>query len=96
MIQCKDCELCEIGEDGRRTFKCNPFSNVKEPECLQKWQILKLDMLLAGYRSMLGFQQKMAPMQDRIMKYVQRELDDIDESESWKFDDEDESDYDLF
>ena len=25
MIQCKDCELCEMGPDGAIHFKCNPF-----------------------------------------------------------------------
>jgi len=91
MIQCKDCQLCEIGPDGRKTFKCDPFENIKEPECLAKWQLLRLDMLVASYRSMLGMQQKLAPMQDKILKYVKRELDDLDESDSWKVE-EDEPD----
>jgi hypothetical protein len=30
MIQCEQCELCEKGPDGRKLFKCDPFSNVKE------------------------------------------------------------------
>jgi hypothetical protein len=89
MIQCKDCEFYEEGEDGRRAFKCDPFKNVKEPECLAKWQLLRLDMLLAGFRGMTSFQARMAPMQDKIFKYVKRELEDIDESENWKVDDDD-------
>jgi len=47
MIQCKDCEFCEIGPDGRRSFKCDPFLNIKEPECIAKWQLIRLDMLVA-------------------------------------------------
>lgn len=84
MIQCTECEFCEISEDGRKAFKCDPFSNIKEPECLQKMQIMRLDMLATTYRSMLYWQEKMGPMQNKLFKYVQREIDDIDESDSWK------------
>jgi len=48
-----------------------------------------MEMLVAAFRGMVGFQEKMAPMQDKIMKYVKRELEDLDESENWKADDED-------
>ena len=88
MIQCKDCELLESGADGKRTFKCDPFSNIKEPECIAKWQLIRLDMLVASYQSMLGFYGKLAPLQNKIMKYMQRELEDLDESEHWKLEDE--------
>ena len=91
MIQCKDCEFCEIAENNHRTFKCDPFSNVKEPECLAKWQLIRLDMLVASYQSMLRMQQKMAPLQDKIVKYMSKELEDLDESDKWKID-EDEPD----
>lgn len=89
MIDCNDCEFCEIDGNGRKSFKCDPFSNVKEPECLQKHQIFRLDMLIRSYHSMLRFQEKMAPMQDKIIDYVKREIDDIEDSESWKSSDED-------
>ncbi len=86
MIQCKDCEFCQIGPAGQRTFKCDPFVNIKEPECIMKLQLIRLDMLLAGYQSMLKMQQKLAPLQDKIIRYVQHEIDDIDEAERWKID----------
>ena len=92
MIQCKDCEFYEVAPDGRRTFKCDPFTNVKEPECLAKWQLLRLDMLVAGYRGLLGWYEKMGPLQDKIFKYVQRELDDVSEADRWKVPDEDDDD----
>ena len=95
MIQCKDCEFCEMASDGRRSFKCDPFVNIKEPECLAKWQLLRLDMLVASYQSMIKFQNKMAPLQDKIFKYMEREIEDIDEAERWKIDDEDEIDNDT-
>jgi len=89
MIECKDCEFCETGPDGRRVFKCDPFSNIVEPECLAKWQLIRLDMLVSSYQSMLAFQTKFAPLQDKILKYMQREIEDLDESDKWKYDDED-------
>ena len=89
MIQCKDCEFCEIGPNSRRVFKCDPFTNIKEPECIAKWQLIRLDMLLASYQGMLKFQQKLAPLQDKLLRYMKREIEEIDETERWKLDDED-------
>ena len=88
MIQCTQCELCEVGPDGRRAFKCDPFSNIKEPECLAKWQLIRLDMLLVSYQSMLRWQKEMEPIQRKMMKYVEREINDIDESDKWKIDED--------
>ena len=96
MIQCKDCEFCEISDDGRRAFKCDPFVNIKEPECLTKWQLLRLDMLVASYQGMMKWYEKLAPIQDKMFKYMKREMDDIDESDQWKIDDEeDEEDEEI-
>lgn len=92
MIQCKDCEFCEIGSEDRRAFKCDPFTNIKEAECLAKWQLIRLDMLVASYQEMLKFQNKFAPLQDKILKYMQREIEDLDESDRWKTDDEEDQD----
>ena len=86
MIQCKDCELCELGSEGRRTFKCDPFVNIKEPECIAKWQLIRLDMMMAMQRGNIKWQQKLAPLQDKIFKFMQREIGDMDESDKWKYD----------
>ena len=88
MIQCKDCELCEMDPDGRRTFKCDPFTNIKEPECIAKWQLIRLDMLVASYHQMTRWYGKLAPLQDKIFKFMKREIEDMDESEQWKLDEE--------
>ena len=90
MIQCKDCELCETGPDGQRTFKCDPFSSIKEPECIAKWQLIRLDMLVASYQGMLRWYNKMGPLQDKLFKYMEREVDSMDESERWKLMEEEE------
>jgi hypothetical protein len=86
MIQCKDCELCEIGPDNRRTFKCDPFVNIKEPECIAKWQLIRLDMLVASYQQMMKWYGKLAPLQDKLFRFMKREIEEMDESEQWKFD----------
>ena len=92
MIQCKDCEFCEIGPDGKRTFKCDPFINIKEPDCIAKWQLIRLDMLLASYQTMLKWYGKLAPLQDKMFRYMEREINELDEAEQWKTDDEDDED----
>ncbi|MCK5000234.1 MAG: hypothetical protein KAS23_11890 [Anaerohalosphaera sp.] len=89
MIQCKDCEFFEEGPAGEKIFKCDPFANIKEPECISKWQLMRLDLLLSSYRMMMSSQQRMGPVQDKIMKYVERELKDLDDADSWKADDND-------
>lgn len=88
MIQCKDCELYRQEPDGRRIFLCDPFNNIKEPECLAKWQLLRLDMIATTQNNLAAAQAQMAPIQDKILKYIKRELEDIDESEKWKIDEE--------
>jgi hypothetical protein len=92
MIQCKDCEFCEIGPEGQKIFKCDPFTNIKEPECLAKWQLIRLDMLVASHQGMLKWQGKLAPLQDKIFKYMQREIEDMEETDHWKLSDEEEQD----
>ena len=88
MIQCNDCRYFEMGQDGRRSFKCDPFVNIVEPECLAKWQLIRLDMLTASYHQTIKWYDKLAPLQDKLLKYMQREIEEIDESEKWKVDDE--------
>lgn len=79
-----------MGPEGKRIFKCDPFSNIKEPECIAKLQLVRLDMLAASYQAMLNWYGKLAPIQDKLFKYMQREIDDIDESEQWKSDEDEE------
>jgi hypothetical protein len=45
-------------------------------------------MLVASYKGMLKWYEKLAPLQDKIFKYMKREIEDINESEQWKLDDE--------
>ncbi len=73
MIQCKDCEFFRRNEAGEIAFACDPFSNVKEPECLAKWQLLKINQLVNSYQAQLEYYHKLAPLQEKMFKVVQRE-----------------------
>lgn len=100
MIQCEQCEYFQQGPNGEIAFSCDPFRNIKEPECLQKWNLIKTNQMLttlgelaASYRGQLDYYRKLAPMQEKMFQVVERELDDINEGEKWKIsDDEDEYD----
>jgi len=41
MIQCSECEHFHADEKGSARFTCNPLTNIKEPECIAKWQLLR-------------------------------------------------------
>jgi len=88
MIQCKGCEFFHRGEDGEIAFRCDPFSNVKEPECLAKWQLIKINQMVAAYHATLDYYRKLAPMQEKMFQVMEREIDDMNEAEKWKIDDD--------
>jgi len=46
-------------------------------------------MLVASYQQMTKWYGKLAPLQDKLFKFMKREIEDIDESERWRLDDED-------
>ncbi len=50
MISCKDCEFCKADSSGHLSFSCDPFANVKEPECINKWLLLKIDSMVRAYQ----------------------------------------------
>ena len=89
MIQCKDCELCDYDSSGKVTFRCDPFTNIKEPECLVKGQLVKLNQMIASYQSMLNYYRKLAPLQEKMFRVIEREMDDINEADKWRTDDDD-------
>ena len=84
MIQCQQCEFFRRDERGAISLACDPFSTIKEAECLTKWQLLKLSQMVDAYQATLGYYHKLAPMQDRLFKAMERELNDMDDSDKWK------------
>ena len=70
MLQCKDCEFYSRSIQGGVMLRCDPFSTIKEPECLQKWQLVRLDGLLRSYQAILNWYQKISPMQEKMMLFM--------------------------
>jgi len=92
MIHCEDCKYFNRGEDGQISFSCDPFSNIVEPECIQKWQLIKINQMVSCYQATLEYYRKLAPMQEKMFKVMENEIDSMNESEKWKIADEDDED----
>jgi hypothetical protein len=84
MLMCKDCEFCRIGQDGQVQITCNPFTNIKEPECLLKHQLLRLDVMTRAYMTTIAEYKKIAPLQEKLYRHMSREVDEMDEADKWK------------
>lgn len=104
MLQCSECEHFHREPDGRITFRCDPFSTIKESECLLKWQIVrlaeasaKLDRIVAAHEATAEMYRKLGPLQEKMFRYMEREIDSAEEADRWKsgeFDDEDDASFD--
>jgi hypothetical protein len=92
MIQCTDCEYFHRGPGGQAVFSCDPFSTIKEPACLAKWQLIKLEVLARSHQATLDMYQRLAPFQEKLFRQMERELDDQEEADRWKYGPEDEED----
>ncbi len=85
MIQCSECEHFVRGPGGQIRFTCDPFSNIKEPQCLMKWQLIKIDMMVQAYQATVAMYKKLAPMQERMLRQMEQEMGEIDEADRWKY-----------
>lgn len=79
MIQCKDCELYK---DGQTT--CDPAVNIKEPECLLKWQLLILDNLDRRIEQSNAFTLRMMPRIEKLLEAQERASAGEEDADSWK------------
>lgn len=95
MLQCIDCEFFRTRPDGTPQLLCDPFSNIKEPECLQKWKLVQLSLIAKSHQNTLDMYERMAPLQEKMFKHMEREIDEIDEADHWKKDADDDDD-DIF
>lgn len=95
MLQCQDCEFYQQAPDGSPLLSCNPFSTIKEPECLLKWQLIQLNTISKSHQATLDMYQRLAPLQEKMFKHIEREIEETDEADSWKHE-EDEDEDDLF
>ncbi|MHC4695729.1 MAG: hypothetical protein ACYTFA_03185 [Planctomycetota bacterium] len=96
MLQCKDCEFFGRNPDGTPRLTCDPFSNIKEPECIAKWQFLELGIVASSHQATLDMYRRLAPLQEQLFKQMEREVNEADEADRWKLTGEDdENDDDL-
>ncbi len=84
MMPCENCEFAEQLQPGKIVLRCNPFTNVKEEACLLKWQLLKIDTMVQAYQATVQMYQRLAPLQEKMFRHIQREVDEMDEADSWK------------
>lgn len=96
MLDCKACEFFRAAPDGSPQFSCDPFSTIKEPECLLKWQLIQLNVIAHSHQATLDMYRRFAPLQEKMFKHMEREIDDAEEGESWKRADDEEEDDDDF
>jgi len=94
MLQCKDCEFGEVDDQGNVRLRCNPLTNIKEPECLMKWQLVRLDLMTRAYMATIREYKKIAPIQKKLYRRMSQEMDEMDEADRWKHPDEEEPDED--
>lgn len=95
VIQCKDCEFFSRGPGGAPRLACDPYSTIKEPECLLKWQLIELQMMSRSHQATLDMYRKFAPLQEKMFRHMEREIDEAEEGERWKYDEsEDDEDSD--
>ncbi len=95
MLRCQDCEYYRQGADGSPHLTCDPFSTIKEPECLLKWQLIQLNVMAHSHQATLDMYKRFAPLQEKMFKHMEREIDDVEEADRWKLsgdDDEEEDD----
>lgn len=98
MLQCKDCEFFRLGPGGSPQLLCDPFSTIKEPECLVKWQFVQLRVIAQSHQATLDMYRRLAPLQEKMFKHMEREIDETEEADGWKYkpDDEDDDDDNPF
>jgi hypothetical protein len=90
MLQCKDCEYGGQQADGSVQLRCDPFATIKEPECLVKWQLIQLNVIAESHRATLDMYRKFAPMQEKMLRHMEHEIDEASEADKWTYDEEDE------
>lgn len=96
MLRCEDCEFFSRASDGSPILACDPFSTIKEPECLAKWQVAQLMSISQSHQATAELHRRLAPFQEKIIKHMEREMGEADDSDRWKRSDEDDEDDDSF
>ncbi|NOT02067.1 MAG: hypothetical protein HOP29_15755 [Phycisphaerales bacterium] len=85
MLRCEDCEFFSRGPDGRPMLACDVYSTIKEPECVGKIQVNLLQRMVRAFEATLDLNRRLAPLQEKMMRHVEREIDEADDADKWKF-----------
>ncbi len=99
MLRCEDCEFFHRAADGSPHLTCDPYSTIKEPECVAKWQLTQLQVIAKSHQATLDMHRRFAPLQEKLFRHMEREIDETEDADSWKHDageDEDENEDDPF
>jgi hypothetical protein len=94
MLRCQECEYFSLGRDGSPKLSCDPFTTIKESECLLKWQLIQLNLMARSHQATLEMYQRLAPIQEKMFRQMEREIDESESADQWKYtgDDDDEDD----
>ena len=85
MLQCSQCEFFSRRPDGSPVLKCDPFSNIKEPHCLDKWQVYHLLTSSKAQQAMQSVYERLAPLQEKMFQHMEREIDETEDADRWKY-----------
>jgi len=86
MLRCEDCEFFHRNADGSPHLTCDPYSTIKEPECVAKWQLVQLQIIASSHQATLEVQRRFAPLQEKLFRHMEREIDETEEADRWKYD----------
>lgn len=89
MLRCQDCEYYSQSSDGLPRLTCDPFSTIREPECLLKLQLVQLSTMAKSHQATLDMYRRLAPIQEKMFRHMEREIDDAEASDQWKLGSED-------
>lgn len=92
MLRCQDCEFYRVNPDGTPRLICDPLSNIKEPECLMKLQLVQLNTIARSHQATLDVYKRLAPIQEKMMRYMEREIDEAEAGDQWKLGLDDDND----
>ncbi|MBI3834432.1 MAG: hypothetical protein HY287_08905 [Planctomycetes bacterium] len=64
------------------------MSTIKEPECLAKWQLIQLNVIAQSHKATLEMYRRLAPLQEKMFRHMEREIDEADDTDAWKYGDD--------
>ena len=92
MLRCEDCEFFRATVEGDVELTCDPLSTIKEPECLSKLLLMQLHVVADSHQATLDMYRRFAPLQEKMFKHLEREINETEEADRWKYDDDDDRD----